>query len=188
MAVLAGDALLSLAFECFLGKGNSQGRNLQSYARISQGVAASSGSLGLVGGQVMDILQASKDGLLSTLETTCLMKTGRLIQVSLECGAILAGAEEDMLNSLREYGRGLGLAFQITDDILNVTGDAKKMGKSTKTDASHDKVTFPVLLGLEESRAQAQIWIGRARQAIAPFGESAWFLDELATYVIERDS
>jgi len=188
IAVLAGDALLPLAFECFLGRGMNGQLPLATLSQISRRVAYAIGTMGLVGGQVMDITQASSDRQLSTLETTCLMKTGSLIQVSLECGALLAEADSRMTQALSEYGRCLGLAFQITDDILNVVGDSQKMGKAIKTDASHQKVTFPELLGVEKARRHAADWNQRAKQAISGFGEPAWVLRELADYVIERQS
>jgi len=188
IAVLAGDALLPLAFECFLGRGMDGRLPFATLGQISRRVAYAIGTMGLVGGQVMDITQASSDRQLSTLETTCLMKTGSLIQVSLECGALLAEADPKVTQALSEYGKALGLAFQITDDILNVVGDSKKMGKAIKTDASHEKVTFPELLGIEGARRHAAEWNQRAKQAINGFGESAWALRELADYVIERQS
>src|SRR5215475_2603907 len=188
IAVLAGDALLPLAFECFLGRGMNGHLPLATLSQISRRVAYAIGTMGLVGGQVMDITQASSDRQLSTLETTCLMKTGSLIQVSLECGALLAEADSTMTQALSEYGRCVGLAFQITDDILNVVGDSQKMGKAIKTDASHQKVTFPELLGVEKARRHAADWNQRAKQAISSFGEPAWVLRELADYVIERQS
>jgi geranylgeranyl diphosphate synthase, type II len=188
IAVLAGDALLPLAFECFLGRGMNGQLPLATLSQISRRVAYAIGTMGLVGGQVMDITQASSDRQLSTLETTCLMKTGSLIQVSLECGALLAEADSRMTQALSEYGRCLGLAFQITDDILNVVGDSQKMGKAIKTDASHQKVTFPELLGVEKARRHAGDWNQRAKQAISGLGEPAWVLRELADYVIERQS
>jgi geranylgeranyl diphosphate synthase type II len=188
IAVLAGDALLPLAFECFLGRGMNGNLPLATLSQISRRVAHAIGTMGLVGGQVMDITQASSDRQLSTLETTCLMKTGSLIQVSLECGALLAGADSRTTQALSEYGKALGLAFQITDDILNVIGDSQKMGKAIKTDASHQKVTFPELLGIDAARSHAREWNQRAKQAISSFGESAWVLRELADYVIERQS
>jgi geranylgeranyl diphosphate synthase, type II len=186
IAVLAGDALLPLAFECFLGRGMTGPVPLATLSQIARRVAYAIGTMGLVGGQVMDITQASNDRLLSTIETTCLMKTGSLIQVSLECGALLAEADSKSIEALSAYGKSLGLAFQITDDILNVVGDSQKMGKAIKTDASHQKVTFPELLGIEAARRHALEWNRRAKQAIASFGESAWILHELADYVIER--
>jgi len=186
MAVLAGDALLTLAFECFAGRGLQANVRPTVLAAIGHQVAVAAGSAGLVGGQVMDIQQYSKDRQLETLETTCYKKTGCLIEVSLELGALFAGADEARLASLCTYGRKVGLAFQVADDILNVTGDAEKLGKAVRSDAAHDKITFPELLGVEGAAAYGKKLIAEAKSSIASFGDSAWMLRELADFVIER--
>ena len=188
IAVLAGDALFSLAFECLLGKEMVEPVPRVVLGQITRRVAAAVGSRGLVGGQVMDIEKYSKDRQLRTLEQTSHLKTGHLIQVALESGALLAGAEQEGLAALRDYGQAIGIAFQITDDVLNVTGDARKLGKAVNTDAARDIVTFPTLLGVEGARMQAGNWVSRAKESLHRFGESAWFLSELADYVIQRQS
>jgi geranylgeranyl diphosphate synthase type II len=188
MAVLAGDALLTLAFECFLGRGMNGSISHATLGRLAGRIASAVGSLGLVGGQVMDVGGFSQDRRLETLESTCRLKTGRLIEVSLESGALVAGAEDLIVSAFSRYGRALGLAFQITDDILNVTGDAKTMGKAVHSDASHHKVTFPELLGLDQARRHAQRQVEEAKQALSPMGEPAWFLAELADHLLERQS
>ena len=93
-----------------------------------------------------------------------------------------------MVNAFSRYGRALGLAFQITDDILNITGDAKTMGKAVHSDASHHKVTFPELLGIDQARSHARRQVEEAKHALSPMGEPAWFLTELADHVLERQS
>ncbi len=188
MAVLAGDALLTLAFECFLGRGMSPPIPYERLGWIAGRIASAAGSPGLVGGQVMDVGGFSQDRQLETLESTCRLKTGRLIEVSLESGAIVAGAEDSVVNAFSRYGSALGLAFQITDDVLNVTGDAKTMGKAVHSDASHQKVTFPELLGVDQARSHAHRQVEEAKQALSPMGESAWFLSELADHLLERQS
>ena len=188
VAVLAGDALLTLAFECFLGRGMSPPVPYERLGWIAGRIASAVGSPGLVGGQVMDVGGFSQDRRLETLESTCRLKTGRLIEVSLESGAIAAGAEDSIVNAFSRYGSALGLAFQITDDILNVTGDAKTMGKAVHSDASHHKVTFPELLGLDQARSHAHRQVEEAKLALSPMGEPAWFLAELADHVLERQS
>lgn len=187
MAVLAGDALLTLAFECFLGKGMPEPVPHEILGRLAGRIAGAIGSLGLVGGQVMDIAGFSQDRRLATLEATCHLKTGRLIEVSLESGAMLAGAPGSTVVALARYGRALGLAFQITDDILNVTGDARTLGKAVNSDASRHKVTFPELLGLDKARKHARESIAEAKEALTPLGAAAWFLHELAGFVLERE-
>jgi geranylgeranyl diphosphate synthase type II len=188
MAVLTGDALLTLAFHIILA--DESGVKIPSSVskKIALCVAKAAGSLGMVGGQVMDIEGFSRDRELATLEATCLMKTGQLIVAALETGALLAGAAPVTSKALTQYGINLGLAFQITDDILNVTGDAKIMGKSVKSDAAHDKVTFPELLGVEGSSAYAKECIQKAKATLSSLGHSAWFLHDLADYVLTRKS
>jgi len=188
MAVLAGDALLTLAFECFLGRGMNRDVSHETLGRLAGRIASAVGSLGLVGGQVMDVTGFSQDRRLETLESTCRLKTGRLIEVSLESGSLVAGADDSTVSAFSRYGRALGLAFQITDDILNVTGDAKTMGKAVHSDASHHKVTFPELLGLDQARNHANMQVEEAKEALSPMGESAWFLVELADRLLTRQS
>jgi geranylgeranyl pyrophosphate synthase len=100
----------------------------------------------------------------------------------------LARADDSVIEALAEYGRALGLAFQITDDVLNVTGDAETMGKAVNSDASRQKVTFPELLGVDRARDHARACIAAAQQALNPFADSAWFFTELAEYVLARKS
>jgi len=188
MAVLAGDALLTLAFECFLGRGMSGLVSHETLGRLAGRIASAAGSLGLVGGQVMDVGGFSQDRRLETLESTCRLKTGRLIEVSLESGAIMAKADDSIVNAFSRYGRALGLAFQITDDILNVIGDAKAMGKAVHSDASQRKITFPELLGIDQARSHARQQVEEAKRTFSPLGDASWFLVELADHVLERQS
>ena len=188
LAVLAGDALLTLAFEIIMNEGSGIEIPAWVSKKIACCVARAAGSLGMVGGQVMDIEGFSRDRQLKTLETTCLMKTGQLIVASLETGALLAEADNATSKALTQYGINLGLAFQVTDDILNVTGDAKVMGKSVRSDASHDKVTFPELLGIDGSNAYARERIHEAKSSLSSLGQPAWFLREMADYVLSRKS
>jgi len=188
VAVLAGDALLSLAFECILGRGMANPSPEATLGQIALQVAHAVGSRGLVGGQVMDITLTGPDHQITVLETAYRMKTASLIEASLQCGALLAEADEATRLALGQYGRALGMAFQITDDLLNVSGDAKKMGKATHSDAAHQKATFPAVLGIEAARAQAEDWIGQAKKSVLGFGDSAWFLIELSDYVLDRQS
>lgn len=188
MAVLAGDAMTALAFECLLAE-DKRNRFLESAVlRAVRGVARAIGTLGLVGGQVMDIANYARDGSKATLERTCALKTGALIGTSLECGGLLAGADSRVLAALRRYGRGLGLGFQITDDILNVTGNPQQMGKATRSDEAQDKATFARLLGVEAARKEARRWIAYAKSNLDCLGEAAWPLRDIADYVLERQS
>ena len=111
-----------------------------------------------------------------------------MIRVSLRAGAILSGASAAALASLSDYGRQIGLAFQIADDILNVEGDRALLGKGTGSDAARGKVTFPALLGVEASRARAKALIGEAVASLASFDERAAPLRSIALYILERKS
>ena len=186
MAVLAGDALTALAFECLLAEDRKDCFPEGAQLGAARAVARAIGTVGLVGGQVMDISNDARDGRKETLEETCGRKTGALIQTSLECGGLLAGADSRVLEALRRYGKGLGLGFQIIDDVLNVTGDPKQMGKAAHSDQARDMVTFASLLGVEGAREEAQHWISEAKSGLDFLGEAAWPLLEIADYVLER--
>ena len=188
MAVLAGDAMTALAFECLLTE-DRKGRFPEG-AQLSaaRAVARAIGTVGLVGGQVMDISNDARDGRKETLEETCGRKTGALIETSLECGGLLAGADSKVLGALRRYGKGLGLGFQIIDDVLNVTGDPRQMGKAAHSDQERDMVTFASLLGVEAAREEARRRIAQAKSSLEFLGDAAWPLLEIADYVLERES
>ena len=188
MAVLAGDAMTALAFECLLGEDRKSCFQEGAVLGASRAVARAIGTSGLVGGQVMDISNDARDGGKETLEQTCERKTGALIRASLECGGLLAGADSRVLEALRRYGRGLGLGFQIIDDVLNVTGDPRQMGKAAHTDEARDMVTFASLLGVEAARREALDWIEDAKSGLDFLGDDAWPLREIADYVLERRS
>ena len=188
MAVLAGDAMTALAFECLLTE-DRKGRFPEG-AQLSaaRAVARAIGTVGLVGGQVMDISNDARDGRKETLEETCGRKTGALIETSLECGGLLAGADSRVLGALRRYGKGLGLGFQIIDDVLNVTGDPRQMGKAAHSDQERDMVTFASLLGVEAAREEARRRIAQAKSSLEFLGDAAWPLLKIADYVLERES
>jgi geranylgeranyl diphosphate synthase, type II len=187
-AILVGDALQALAFEAVA-------RDIQSAEVAVQCVAAlaeAAGAAALVGGQADDLARAKEgtNGTKSTLETLESIhrrKTGAMFVVSLRLGAIVAGADRERRGQLEEYGRKLGLAFQIADDLLDVQGSEAKTGKRVGKDSNRGKLTFPGLLGIEESRRQAEQLIDEACAALAPLGPAAERLTALARYVIERN-
>jgi geranylgeranyl diphosphate synthase type II len=188
VAILAGDALLTEAFRLLCDRermpGVPPGRMLQ----VSREIAEAAGFFGMVGGQVKDLLAEGKNVDLQTLYEIHRRKTGALILVSLRAGAILAGAAEASLAPLSDYGRRIGLAFQITDDILNVEGDPALLGKGTGSDAARGKVTFPALMGVEASRARAEELIREALVSLAAFDDRAAPLRAIARHILERRS
>lgn len=183
-AVLAGDALQTLAFEllCDPALGSAEVR-----MALVSGLAAASGIDGMVLGQALDIAAETAGRSLTLEEITSLQagKTGALIGFAAEAGAILAGADRA---PLRAYSAALGLAFQIADDILDVTGDSATLGKRAQKDAEAGKATFVSLLGLEAARAKARDLVAEAELALAPYGERAAHLRAAARFVIERQA
>lgn len=182
-AILAGDGLLTLAFDVIASDVKPEAA-----AACCADLASAAGCRGMVAGQVVD-LEAETSGVrtVEQLESIHRRKTGRLLTSALTMGARIAGANIEMLDSLKSYGQCIGLAFQIADDVLDVSGDVAKMGKQVQKDSDHGKLTYPELLGLDGSRAKAKALIGEACQHIAPFGERGQRLEALANFIIERD-
>jgi geranylgeranyl pyrophosphate synthase len=183
-AILAGDALLTLAFEVLA----RETRPAHVAAACCVDLAQAAGAVGMVAGQAAD-LEAETSGVatLEELERIHRRKTGRLLCSALTLGARIAQADEAMLTRLREYGLRLGLAFQIVDDLLDIRGDVEKVGKGVGKDAAHNKLTYPALLGEEASTQRAEELIGEARALLAPLGAKGASLDALARFVLERD-
>jgi farnesyl diphosphate synthase len=183
-AVLAGDALQTLAFELLadpaLGSGETR-------IALVAGLARASGAEGMVLGQALDIAAETAACPLTLEEITALQagKTGALIRFSAEAGAILAGADPA---PLRRYATALGLAFQIWDDVLDVTGDAALTGKAVGKDAAAGKATFVSLLGLEPAKARAKSLIDEAEAALSGYGPAAQNLIDCARFVIAREN
>jgi geranylgeranyl diphosphate synthase type II len=182
-AILAGDALLAHAFEV-LATGIEPP---QVAARCCAALAGAAGACNLVGGQEDD-LKAEFAGLgVEQLEHIHRRKTGAIIRVSLRLGGIVGRGTDEKLAALDSYGSKLGVAFQITDDLLDLHGNETSLGKRTGKDAQHGKLTFPALLGVEASRQTASRLIGGAIVALAPFGREAAALEALARDVLDRD-
>jgi len=182
-AILAGDALLTLAFQVLA-------QDIQPAlvaARCCAELAIAAGATGMVGGQGDDLHAESLPATLDTLEAIHRRKTGAMILVSLRLGGLVAGASEEQLKALEIYGNNLGLAFQITDDLLDVAGDEQIVGKRVGKDLERGKLTFPGLLGAEESRRRAEQLIAEACNALAGFETRASRLEALARYVLERN-
>lgn len=185
-AILAGDALLTLAFEILTDTGRFPGVKAETLLKVARETAGAVGSTGTVGGQMVDIQMAGKEPDLAVLEYIHTHKTGKLIVASVRGGAALAGAEEDQLSALTEYGRSIGLAFQIVDDLLDVEGSREKTGKTPGSDLKNKKLTYPSMMGVEESRKLAVKLTDRAMEALVMFGDSGARLRDLAEYVIAR--
>jgi geranylgeranyl diphosphate synthase type II len=182
-AILAGDALLAQAFELVA-------KDIQPAAvavRCVAELAVAAGPGNLVGGQQDDLHPEQVAQTLAGLERIHRRKTGAMIQISLRLGGLIAGANEQQLQGLATYGECLGLAFQIVDDLLDLRGDASKLGKKTNKDQDAGKLTYPGLIGEDASRDRATHLVGQARQAIAVFGPRAGRLEALARYVLERN-
>ena len=187
LAILAGDALLALAFDLI-----AECRVHATAARVLdaiQMVARASGTRGMVGGQVSDIESEGLDDLdISAVASIHARKTGALLLASLLSGARLCGATPAQEYALYTYGTQTGLAFQITDDILDLEGDAEKLGKPLGSDLKQDKATYPKILGIDASRILARRASDAALSALCDFGPEADPLRALAHYIVERDS
>ena len=184
LAILAGDALLARAFEVIA----SGVEPAVVAARCCRELAWAAGASALVGGQADDLDEASAAGRTQPdLERIHRRKTGAMFWVSLQLGGLIGNAAPSQLAALDQYGRSLGLAFQIIDDLLDIQGQAATLGKTVGKDAQQGKPTFPVLLGIAESRRRAAELIVQAQQAVAVFGERALLLQSLAAYVLERN-
>jgi geranylgeranyl diphosphate synthase type II len=183
VAILAGDALLALAFEVL-----ARDVHPPTVAAQCCGVLArAAGAMELVGGQADDLAGEFSDGTAESLEGIHRRKTGAIFLASLQLGALVAGAGAVEQEALSEFGRRLGLAFQITDDLLDVRGDATAMGKRAGKDSGRGKLTFPGILGVEESVRRAELLVSQARGALAPLAPHAKGLEALAQYVLERN-
>ena len=184
LATLAGDALLTMAFELLA---RQQGVPAETMLRVVREISEAAGANGMVGGQALDLASEGKRIDMDTLRRMHMAKTGALFRASVRSGAILGGADEAQLAALTEYAEAFGLAFQITDDILDVTGDAAAIGKPVGSDERNHKSTYVTLTSLEEAKRLAREAADRAHEALAPLGEKAAFLDELAEYLVTRD-
>ncbi|MFQ5737030.1 MAG: polyprenyl synthetase family protein [Thermodesulfobacteriota bacterium] len=182
-AILAGDALLTAAFEIIAKDGTAESGRL---LRVVSELARAAGSMGMIGGQMVDIESEGKDVSFPVLEYIHIHKTGELILAAVRCGGILAGASEEELRSLGSYGKAVGLAFQIADDILDVEGSSAEMGKPTGGDERKGKATYPSILGLDPARTRATELVDMALGAIKGFDSKADPLRSIARYIVHR--
>ena len=184
IATLAGDALLTLAFEVLL---RQKGVSSETLVRVVREVSTAIGPNGMVGGQALDLASEGKHIDRGTLCRMHMAKTGALFRAAVRVGAILAGADDAKLAALTEYAEDFGLAFQITDDILDVTGDEAAIGKPVGSDERNHKSTYVTLTSLPEAKRLAREAVDRAHRALEPLGGNAAFLGEIVEYLITRD-
>ena len=182
-AVLAGDGLLTAAFETALGAGTYL--PAQQVTEALAVLSAAAGPAGMVGGQALDMAGEGHALTLSDVEELQKLKTGALISAAAELGVIAAGGSPDRRAAVRTYAQKLGLAFQIRDDMLDVTGDESSLGKPVGSDAQSEKTTFVTLKGLEECARLVERLTGEAVAALSAF-EDPWFLEELARALVGR--
>lgn len=186
VAILAGDGLLTMAFEVLSDPRRLKSIPARTLVSMIREISVASGVFGMVGGQVVDIQSENREIDFPTLEYIHTHKTGALIRASVRVGALYAGAGRRQFEALSRYGEMVGLAFQIADDILDVTGKQEELGKNIGSDLEKGKKTFPSFLGLEESRRRAQEVVEEALSALDGFGKRAEPLRELARFIINR--
>ncbi|WP_313991304.1 farnesyl diphosphate synthase [uncultured Selenomonas sp.] len=183
IAILAGDALLTLAFSVIL---RQQDVSSDALLRVVEEVSCAAGAEGMVGGQVLDIRAENRTISMEELRRIHMGKTGALFRAALRSGAILAGATEEQLTALTSYADHFGLAFQITDDILDVVGSAEDLGKPIGSDEKNHKSTYVTLTSLAEAQALARNAADEATAVLDVFGAQASFLRDLAAYIVNR--
>ena len=184
MATLAGDGLLTLAFEVLFRQKEVPAETLLT---VSKEIAEAAGPAGMVGGQALDLESEHKKIDIDTLRKMHTGKTGELFRAAIRSGAILAGARKSELECLTIYAEKFGLAFQITDDILDVAGEQDKIGKPVGSDIKNDKSTYVTLLSLEEAGRLAAQTVADALSALSGMGDGADFLRSIVQYLVSRD-
>ena len=185
IAILAGDGLLAYSFEYVA----SQTKNVppQQILRVISQLGRATGAAGLVGGQVVDLESEGNPNIsVDTLTFIHTHKTGALLEACVVCGAILAGAQEEEIQNLSRYAKNIGLAFQIVDDILDITATKEQLGKTAGKDLQAQKATYPSIWGLEKSKSQAKQLVEEAIDSLSNYGEKAQPLQAIATFITAR--
>jgi len=185
-AILAGDGLLTFAFDLLSDGQHARGLPDSARLQIIQIIARAAGSLGMVGGQALDMDGEGKELSFEQLQTIHRSKTGALITASVLSGAIGAGAAEKQLQALGVFGDNIGLAFQIVDDLLDVISTTEELGKTAGSDAEHNKATYPGFFGIDKTRELAQQAVERSLDALSSFSNRADPLRALARYIVDR--
>ncbi len=187
IAILAGDGLLNYSFELL---SSPEMREAVDPVLLNETISIfgrAAGVFGMIGGQTADILFEGKPIDAETLAFIHSHKTGALLTVSVEMGAVLGNADPDQRQALKEFGKALGLTFQIVDDILDIVGDEKIIGKPVGSDTKNKKATYPALFGLEAARSKAEDLLDQALAALSDFDHEADPLRAIARYVVERN-
>jgi geranylgeranyl diphosphate synthase type II len=184
IAILAGDGLLTEAFSCLSDPTWSLSDH--SKIRLIYCIAEAAGAKGMVAGQVLDLEHEGQECNEQELENIHLHKTGKLILASILAGAYAANASAEQIQTLDTFGRKIGLAFQIADDILDITATTEELGKNAKSDLKKNKSTYPSLIGLEKSKLKAEKLLKESIELISTFGERSQFLKDLATLIVHR--
>lgn len=186
-AILAGDGLLNKAFETGLTAALNNKINMSNAVKALAEIAKSSGSDGMIGGQVVDMFGHEKISTIEDLKYMYSLKTGAIIKSSLTAGAMLGGADENQLAALESYAEKIGLAFQIEDDILDVTSTLEKLGKAIGSDAANDKITYLSFVSIGEAQSIVVKLTEEATESLNIFGDKSIYLVELAKYLTNRD-
>jgi geranylgeranyl diphosphate synthase type II len=184
-AILAGDSLLTYAFE-LLSSDAREAVSAQDRLTIISLISKAVGPEGMVGGQFLDLAHEGKDVQYEMLREIHSRKTGALITASVQTGGVLGASTPEQFEALTRYGVKIGLAFQIVDDLLNVEGTAEQLGKAAGSDAARNKATYPALFGLDKTREKAQEAVQEALAALDGFDERADMLRDLAQYILSR--
>ncbi len=185
LAILAGDGLLTAAFEIVVA---DEGLPAERRVAVAAGLSRANGRHGMVGGQAADIALEGSTPDLEAIEYIHAHKTGLPLRAAVRIGALCAGAGEADVARISSYGESIGLAFQIADDLLDETGTAEEMGKAVGKDRARGKMTYPAVVGTERAAARAQELVRTALDAVEPYGEPAWCLAEIAKYIVSRRS
>ena len=183
-AVLAGDALLTLAFKIIANSETHQDSHVR--LKLIERLSDASGALGMVGGQMIDMLQDESPRDLNTITRMQRLKTGALISYSVEAGAIIGGASEAERHALHGFAHDLGLAYQISDDLLDATGNEADVGKPLRTDESAGKANFVTILGVEQARERVRLLAAQAKEHLAIFRNRAHILLQSVDFVLDR--
>jgi len=185
-AILAGDALLTLAFEVLSSTEFVQDNHVRNWMNVIHTLATAAGYKGMIEGQMQDMAGEGYLLCLEDLENMHALKTGALIEASVMVGAILGKGSSDQIQHLKTYSKNIGLAFQVTDDLLDVEGDPDVMGKDAGSDQARSKSTFPALLGIEQSKQFAKKLVNNALKALDCFDNKAHPLRAIAYYIVDR--